>query len=220
MNLNNKYFFRGILCILAGIIFMLWSFDIIKMNVFVLFNILIGGALIFYGEKYSKFSETKSFGNIMLISGVVLIAHSFLVHVFGIPVKFIIAVAFLILGFYFVFVRSKFFMSQKGVFKDSRDDIYIKESFSSVHINNFSNDISGVKVKAFFSDLALSFIGTRMVSRDTIDFEVSAAFSNVRISINSSWNVILNGRYVRKISTSSKTINIKNQSLFCNIEVF
>lgn len=220
MNLNNKHFLRGILFILAGILFMMWSFDIIKINIFVLFNVLIGGALIFYGESYSKFSETKSFGRVMTISGIVLVAHSLLVHIFGIPVKLIIAAALLVLGFYFVFVKSKVFLSEKGIFKDSRDDVYIKESFSSIHINNFSNDISGVKVRAFFSDLALNFIGTRMVSKDSIDFKVSAIFSNVRISINSNWNVTLNGRYIRNISTAYKTVNIKSQSLFCNIEVF
>lgn len=220
MNLKNKYFLRGMLFILIGIILLLWSFDLIKINLFVLFNLFIGSMLIFYGEKYSKFSETKSIGKVMIFSGIFLVGHSILVHVFGVPVKFIIAIIFIIAGFYFIFIRSRVFLSEKGVFKDSRDDIYIRENFSSIHINNFSNDISGVKVRAFFSDVALSFIGTRMVTKDTVNFEILSAFSNVRITINSSWNVMLNGRYIRRISTAYKTVNINSRSLFCNIEIF
>ncbi len=219
LNLNNKYFIRGLLLILSGIVFMLWSFDVININFSVVFNTLIAIILIFYGERYSRFSETRSFGNGMIIFGIFFVAYTFLVHVIGISLKFIIAVALLVYGFYFVFIRSKVFMFNKGVFKDSRNDIDISERFSAIHINNFSDDISSVKIKTFFSDIAVNFLSTRMITKDTIDFEILGIFGDIRISINPSWNVILNGNYIRRNGTASKTVSIRSKSLFCNINV-
>ncbi len=198
---------------------MLWSFDVININFSVVFNTLIAIILIFYGERYSRFSETRSFGNGMIIFGIFFVAYTFLVHVIGISLKFIIAVALLVYGFYFVFIRSKVFMFNKGVFKDSRNDIDISERFSAIHINNFSDDISSVKIKTFFSDIAVNFLSTRMITKDTIDFEILGIFGDIRISINPSWNVILNGNYIRRNGTAIKTVSIRSKSLFCNINV-
>lgn len=214
MNLNNKYFVRGLLFILIGFIFILWSFDIIRINIFGIFNFALAVVLIFYGEKYIRFIDTRPIGRPMILLGIVLMIYNF-----GVSIKFILAIVFLGLGIYFIFVKSKTFMIKKGVFKDSRSDVYVKEMFSVICINNVSTNLSSVKVRSYFSDITLDFLNSRLESVNSVDFELTAFLSNVKININSSWNVVLNGEYIRRIEGSYKVVNIRCSNLFSLVDI-
>lgn len=190
---------------------MFWGFGII--NIFITINFVLAIALIFYGEKYMKYPETKMIGRIMILIGIVLLISRL------ISIKLILALIFLVVGLYFLIFKSRFFVLKNGIFKDSRNDVYIKEILSSISINNTSNDISSIKVKSFFSNLNLDFVNSKMYSKDLVNFEISALFSNVKINVNSGWNVILNGEYVRKVQASNKTITIKCSNFFSVVDV-
>lgn len=214
MNLNNKYFIRGLLFILIGILFVFWSFDIIRINIFGIFNFIFAIALIFYGERYTRFPDTKSMGRLMIAIGAIIMIHNF-----GLPIKFILAIIFFIIGIYFAFVKSKIFIFKKGVFKDSRDDVFIREICSNVFINNISINLSSVKVKSYFSEINLDFSNSKMFSKNSVNFEVNAFLSNVKINVSSNWNVIVNGEYIRKVEGSYKIANIKCSNFFSIIDV-
>lgn len=200
--------------ILIGILFVFWSFDIIRINIFGIFNFIIAISLIFYGEKYTKFHDTRSMGRLMMGLGVILMIYNF-----GLPIKFILAIVFFIIGIYFALVKSKIFIFKKGVFKDSRDDVFIREICSNIFINNISLNISSVKVKSYFSEISLDFSNSKMFNKNSVNFEVSAFLSNVKINVNSNWNVIVNGEYVRKVEGSYKVANIKCSNFFSIIDV-
>ena len=110
-------------------------------------------------------------------------------------------------------------MIKKGVFKDSRSDVYVKEMFSVICINNVSTNLSSVKVRSYFSDITLNFLNSRLESVNSVDFELTAFLSNVKININSSWNVVLNGEYIRRIEGSYKVVNIRCSNLFSLVDI-
>lgn len=214
LNLNNKYFIRGLLFILIGILFVFWSFNVIRINVFGILNFIFAIFLIFYGEKYTKFQETRSIGFLMMAVGVIIMINNF-----GLPIKFILAIVFFIAGIYFAFVKSKIFIVKKGVFKDSRDDVFIKEICSNIHINNISINLSSVKVKSYFSEINLDFSNSKMFSKNSVDFEINAFLSNVKINVSSNWNVMVNGEYIRKVEGSYKIANIKCSNFLSIIDI-
>lgn len=199
------------LFILFGLLFAFWGVGLI--NIFLMFNFILAIALIFYGERYMKHSESKNIGRGMILIGIILLISRI------VSFKFILALLFFIVGVYFLLFKSRVFVLKSGIFKDSRNDVYVKEMFSQISINNISSDISSIKVKSFFSNLNLDFVNSKMVTKDLVNFEINAVFSNVKINVNSEWNVIFNGDYIRKVQASNKTISIKCSNLFGMVEV-
>lgn len=218
MKLNNKYFLEGLLFIFIGVIFILWNFDIINIDLFLIFRLVISVGVIIYGIRlYKYYSNNKTLGKSVIAFGVLL-----LLLAMGVDMKFIFAVVFLGIGIYLLFYKSKvfkFLMKEKGVFKDSRDEVYIREKFATIKINNTSNNLSKVRVIAYFSNVNLDFSNTTLGNNQFVDFEVVSVFSNVNININYIYNVKVNGEYTRSNRVSGKDFNIKIDKVCgtCNI---
>ena len=215
MDLNNKYFFRGLLFILVG--YILWNYNIISIDLFFIFKLVISLGLIFYGIKNYKYYSDTLLGKIMISVGVLLFLSTI-----GVKLKVILSVCFIIFGIYFLFIKSKLFkvfIVEKGIFKDSRNQVYIKEGFSSIKINNTSNTLSSVKVKAYFSNVDLDFSNSNLGDNKSVDFEVLSLFSKVTINVNYDYNVRINGEYIRKNRVSGKDFNIKTTKLFGSCEI-
>ena len=215
LNLNNKYFFSGLLFILVG--YILWNYNIISIDLFFIFRLFVSIGLIFYGIKTYKYYSDTLFGKIIIAIGIVLFLSTI-----GVKLKVILSVCFTVFGIYFLFIKSKLFkvfIVEKGIFKDSRNQVYIKEGFSSIRINNTSNNLSSVKVKAYFSNINLDFSNSNLGDNKYVDFEVLSLFSKVSININYDYNVKVNGEYVRNNRVSGKDFDIKSTKLFGSCDI-
>ncbi len=213
MNFKNDYLIKGLLFLLIGVIFILWSFNIIAFAMYSLFVFVLSLAVMYYGYNLSKYSR---FGYIVILIGFMLGLRSLGIFI---PIKFVFGIVFLILGIYFLVVKLGVFISKKGVFKDSRESAYIKERFSSITIKNTSFNLCFVKVNAFFSDIVLDFTSSKIGEFDEIDFDIVSRFSQIRIISHPNWNITLNGKIIRKNETYDKTIRIKCNNLFESLEI-
>lgn len=212
MNLNDKYFSRGLLFILLGIIFILWSMDIIYIGFFGIINITIAILLIYIGNTFQEISKIKWLGYLLILL--------MLPYYLGISIKVILSIAFILVGLYMMFVKSNVLVNKKGVFKDSRDSVFVKERFSQVVIDNVSTDLLCVKANGLFSDITLNFDNSQIVSNNSVDFYISSFMSNIKINLNPSWSIVVNGQYLRKIDMSNnKVVNIKLKNILSTIDI-
>lgn len=212
MNLNDKYFSRGLLFILLGIIFILWSMDIIYIGFFGIINITIAILLVYIGNTFSEISKIKWFGYLLILL--------MLPYYLGISIKVILSIAFILVGLYMMFVKSNVLVNKKGVFKDSRDSVFVKERFSQVVIDNVSTDLLCVKANGLFSDITLNFDNSQIVSNNSVDFYISSFMSNIKINLNPSWSIVVNGQYLRKIDMpNNKVVNIKLKNILSTIDI-
>lgn len=212
MNLNDKYFSRGLLFILLGIIFILWSMDIIYIGFFGIINITIAILLIYIGNTFQEISKIKWLGYLLILL--------MLPYYLGISIKVILSIAFILVGLYMMFVKSNVLVNKKGVFKDSRDSVFVKERFSQVVIDNVSTDLLCVKANGLFSDITLNFDNSQIVSNNSVDFYISSFMSNIKINLNPSWSIVVNGQYLRKIDMpNNKVVNIKLKNILSTIDI-
>lgn len=212
MNLNDKYFSRGLLFILLGIIFILWSMDIIYIGFFGIINITIAILLIYIGNTFQEISKIKWLGYLLILL--------MLPYYLGISIKVILSIAFILVGLYMMFVKSNVLVNKKGVFKDSRDSVFVKERFSQVVIDNVSTDLLYVKANGLFSDITLNFDNSQIVSNNSVDFYISSFMSNIKINLNPSWSIVVNGQYLRKIDMpNNKVVNIKLKNILSTIDI-
>lgn len=212
MNLNDKYFSRGLLFILLGIIFILWSMDIIYIGFFGIINITIAILLVYIGNTFPEISKIKWLGYLLILL--------MLPYYLGISIKVILSIAFILVGLYMMFVKSNVLVNKKGVFKDSRDNVFVKERFSQVVIDNVSTDLLYVKANGLFSDITLNFDNSQIVNNNSVDFYISSFMSNIKINLNPSWSIVVNGQYLRKIDMpNNKVVNIKLKNILSTIDI-
>lgn len=212
MNLNDKYFSRGLLFILLGIIFILWSMDIIYIGFFGIINITIAILLVYIGNTFPEISKIKWLGYLLILL--------MLPYYLGISIKVILSIAFILVGLYMMFVKSNVLVNKKGVFKDSRDSVFVKERFSQVVIDNVSTDLLCVKANGLFSDITLNFDNSQIVNNNSVDFYISSFMSNIKINLNPSWSIVVNGQYLRKIDMpNNKVVNIKLKNILSTIDI-
>ncbi len=213
LNLRNDDFVKGLLFLLVGVVFILWSFDIVFFAIHSMIKFIISLCIMYYGYRMVRYNK---FGYALIFIGVLLILKSIGIYV---PVKFIFGIIFLLIGTYFLVVKLGIFIVKKGIFKDSRDMVYINEKFSSIIIKNNSDNLSFVKVRAIASDLTLDFQNTQLLDLNEVNFEINSIFSKVKIISNFNWNIILNGQIIRTVEGSNKTINIKCINLYESLEI-
>ncbi len=212
MNLNDKYFSRGLLFILLGIIFILWSMDIIYIGFFGIINITIAILLVYIGNTFPEISKIKWLGYLLILL--------MLPYYLGISIKVILSIAFILVGLYMMFVKSNVLVNKKGVFKDSRGSVFVKERFSQVVIDNVSTDLLCVKANGLFSDITLNFDNSQIVNNNSVDFYISSFMSNIKINLNPGWSIVVNGQYLRKIDMpNNKVVNIKLKNILSTIDI-
>lgn len=216
MGLNNKYFSRGLLFILLGIMLVLWGIDIIHIGFLGIVNMIAAIFLIHIGDKHQEISKIKWIGYLMILL--------MFPYYLGISLKFVLkillAVIFICMGLYMMFVKSNILVNKKGEFKDSRENVFIKERFSHVVINNSSKDLSHVKLIGLFSDITVNFDNSQIVSNNSVDFEVSSFLSSIKINVNPNWSIIVNGQYLRKVEMlNSKIVNIRLKNILSTIDI-
>lgn len=209
---KNNDFWKGLLFLIIGVILLIGGIRVFSSFRMIIY--IISVIMIYKGIQLLKNEMTKILGQILIIGGTVLI-----VIYSDISLELVLSLGFLVYGFYLLVIKSKTFVKNKGVFKDSRENVYIKESFSQVSINNVSYNLLGVKLRAIVSEVDLDFSNCYIQTNELVDFEITAYVSNVRINTNPSWNVILNGQYIRNIDGVNRTVNITCKNVLSIIDI-
>lgn len=212
MNLNDKYFSKGLLFILLGVVFILWSMNIIYIGFFGIISVVASASLIYIGNKYPEFEKFKIIGYLIIVL--------MIPYYFRVQLKNVLAITFILIGLYMIFIRSNTFTKKKGVFKDSRDCVYINEKFSQLIVDNVAKDLLNVKVVGIASDMILNFDNCQITNSDSVDFDIIAFMSNIKININPSWSIVVNGKYLRKMDMpNDKVVNIKIKNILSTIDI-
>ncbi|BAK81490.1 hypothetical protein [Candidatus Arthromitus sp. SFB-rat-Yit] len=209
---KDSNFLKGILFLVIGAILLIGGVRMLSS-----FRVLIYIAsilLVYNGITLLKDRYTNSVGKVFIIFGIGMIA-----LFSGISLYFILALAFLGYGIYLLCVKSKVFTNKKGVFKDSRDKVYIKEVFSTLHINGVSRNLSNINVVSFVSNISLDFSNADIMYNQIVDCNIKSYMSEIVLNTDLSWNVLLNGRYIRKIEGVDKTININCKNVLSVIDI-
>lgn len=209
---KDSNFLKGVLFLVIGAILLIGGVRVLSG-----FRVLIYIAsilLIYNGITLLKDRYTNSLGKVFIIFGIGMIA-----LFSGISLYFILALAFLGYGIYLLCVKSKVFTNKKGVFKDSRDKIYIKEVFSTLHINGISQNLSNINVVSVVSNISLDFSNADIMYNQIVDCNIKSYMSEIVLNTDLSWNVLLNGRYIRKIEGVDKTINITCKNILSVIDI-
>lgn len=209
---KNHNFLKGLLFLVLGLIFLIGGVNIF--NSFRVLIYIISVLLIYNGITLLKDRYTKTAGKIFIIVGVALI-----IIFSGISLEFTLALVFLIYGAYLFCVKSQIFTNKKGIFKDSRDQVYVKEVFSTLHINGVSQNLLNVNVVAVVSNLNLDFSNADTMHNQIVDCNISSYMSEIVLNTDLSWNVILNGRYIRRVDGVYKTINITCKNILSVIDI-
>lgn len=209
---KNHNFLKGLLFLVLGLIFLIGGVNIF--NSFKVLIYIISVLLIYNGITLLRDKYTKTAGKIFIIIGVALI-----IIFSGISLEFTLALVFLVYGVYLLCVKSRIFTNKKGVFKDSRDQVYVKEIFSTVHINGVSQNLLNINVVAVVSNLNLDFSNVDTMNSQIVECNISAFMSEIVLTTDLSWNVLLNGRYVRRIDGADKTINITCKNILSVIDI-
>ena len=86
LNFKNDYLIKGLLFLLIGVIFILWSFNIIAFAMYSLFVFVLSLAVMYYGYNLSKYSR---FGYIVILIGFMLGLRSLGIFI---PIKFVFGI--------------------------------------------------------------------------------------------------------------------------------
>lgn len=212
MNLNNKYFFKGLLFSIIGIILLLGGLRIFSF--FIMFVYILAVILIYNGYRLFKYNRDDFTGKLLMMAGI------FLILIYSkLSIELVLSIVCLCVGFYFIFIKSRMFIKEKGVFKDSRSVVVIREMFSSISINLSSQNLDSIKLTSVVSHVNLDLSYAYIRSNDLINFSINAYLSDVKINTSSYCNVLLNGRYVRKIEGIETTININCKNFLSVIDI-
>lgn len=212
MNMNNQYFLKGLLFAIIGIILLLGGIRIFSF--FIMFMYILAAILIYNGYRLVRYGSDAFTGKLLMIAGGILI----LVYS-RLSIEIILSVICLGVGFYFIFIKSKMFTKDKGVFKDSRSSVIIKEIFSNIGINLVSQSLKSIRVTSIVSQINLDLSYAYIQGDDLVNFNIDAYLSDIKINTSSYCNVLLNGKYVRKIEGVGKTININCKNFLSVIDI-
>lgn len=213
MNFRSDDLIKGLLFLLVGVVFILWSFDIVFLAIYSLIEFVLALFIIYYGYTKAKYSK---YGYFFILIGILIGLRSIGIYV---PIKFIFGIIFLLIGMYFLVLKLGIFIVNKGTFKDSRDNVYINEKFSSIFIKNNSTNLNFVKLTAFASKVVLDFRNSELFDLNEVNFQINSIFSKVKIIVNPTWNVILNGHIIRKVDGSVRTIKIQCANFYESVEI-
>ncbi len=212
MNTENQYFFKGILFTIIGIIFLLGGVRIF--TPFVMLMYILSAVLIYKGYRMIKYKTDPFTGKVLIGLG------AFIILIYSkLPLALILSLICLCVGFYFIFIKSRVFIRDRGIFKDSRDSVFIRENLSNVKVNVISQNLKSLDTKMTLSKVDLDLSYAYIQGNTTVNFHVNAYLSEVKIITGSYCNVLLNGKYIRKIDGSEKTINITCKNFLSIIDI-